>query len=221
MSKISRETLTDAIKDIQKYSSEKKKRGFVETIDLQISLKNYDPVKDKRFSGVFRLPHLPRPKYLVCVLGGAKHEGDCKNLKIPVLTADDLKKLNKNKKAIKKLADQYDAFLASASLIRQIPRIMGPGLNKAGKFPSVLGTNDDIRAKVDDQKATVKFQLKSKKTMCMGVAIGNVTMPEADIVNNITSSINYLVSLLTKNWQQVKRLYIKSTMGKPHRVFGF
>jgi len=221
MSKISRETLTDAIKDIQKYSSEKKKRGFVETIDLQISLKNYDPVKDKRFSGVFRLPHLPRPKYLVCVLGDAKHEGDCKNLKIPVLTADDLKKLNKNKKAIKKLADQYDAFLASASLIRQIPRIMGPGLNKAGKFPSVLGTNDDIRAKVDDQKATVKFQLKSKKTMCMGVAIGNVTMPEADIVNNITSSINYLVSLLTKNWQQVKRLYIKSTMGKPHRVFGF
>jgi hypothetical protein len=29
------------------------------------------------------------------------------------------------------------------------------------------------------------------------------------------------VSLLTKNWQQVKRLYIKSTMGKSHRIFGF
>jgi len=131
------------------------------------------------------------------------------------------KKLNKNKKAIKKLADQYDAFLASASLIRQIPRIMGPGLNKAGKFPSVLGNNDDITAKVDDQKATVKFQLKSKKTLCMGVAIGNVKMSEAELINNITSSINYLVSLLTKNWQQVKRLYIKSTMGKPQRIFGF
>jgi ribosomal protein L1 len=64
-SKISRETLTDAIKDILKYSGEKKKRGFTETIDLQISLKNYDPIKDKRFSGVFRLPHLPRPKYSV------------------------------------------------------------------------------------------------------------------------------------------------------------
>jgi len=221
MSKISRETLTDAIKDIQKYSSEKKKRGFTETIDLQISLKNYDPVKDKRFSGVFRLPHLPRPKYSVCVLGDAKHEGECKALKIPVLTAEDLKKLNKNKKAIKKLADQYDAFLASASLIRQIPRIMGPGLNKAGKFFFVLGNNDDIVAKVDDQKATVKFQLKSKKTMCMGVAIANVTMTEQEIINNITSAINYLVSLLTKNWQQVKRLYIKSTMGKSHRIFGF
>jgi len=220
MSKISREALTDAVKAILKESGEKK-RGFTETVDLQISLKNYDPVKDKRFSGVFRLPHLPRPKYSVCILGDAKHELEAKNAKLPILTADDLKKLNKNKKAIKKLADTYDAFLASASLIRQIPRIMGPGLNKAGKFPSVLGNNDDIVSKVDDQKATVKFQLKSKKTLCMGIAIGNVKMTEAEIMNNITSSINYLVSLLTKNWQQVKRLYIKSTMGRSHRVFGF
>ncbi len=29
------------------------------------------------------------------------------------------------------------------------------------------------------------------------------------------------VSLLPKNWQQVKRLYIKSTMGRSHRIFGF
>jgi len=98
---------------------------------------------------------------------------------------------------------------------------MGPGLNKAGKFPAVLGTNDDITAKVDDQKATVKFQLKSKKTLCMGIAIGNVKMSDNELINNITSAVNYLVSLLPKNWQQIKRLYIKSTMGKPHRIYGF
>jgi large subunit ribosomal protein L10Ae len=137
------------------------------------------------------------------------------------MSVDDLKKLNKNKKLVKKLAQQYDAFLASASLIRKIPRIVGPGLNKAGKFPSVLGANDDIPTKVDDQKATIKFQLKSKKTMCMGVAIGNVSMSEAEIINNINSAANYLVSLLTKNWQQIKRLYIKSTMGPSHRIYGF
>jgi len=28
-----------------------KKRNFVETVELQIALKNYDPQKDKRFSG--------------------------------------------------------------------------------------------------------------------------------------------------------------------------
>lgn len=46
------------------------------------------------------------------------------------MSADDLKKLNKNKKLIKKLARKYDAFVASDSLIKQIPRILGPGLSK-------------------------------------------------------------------------------------------
>jgi len=42
--------------------SQDKKRGFTETIELQIGLKNYDPQKDKRFSGSIRLPYVPRPK---------------------------------------------------------------------------------------------------------------------------------------------------------------
>ena len=76
------------------------------------------------------------------------------------MTADDLKKLNKDKKLIKKLAKEYDAFLASDSLIKQIPRILGPGLNKAGKFPSVVTHQDNLSTKVDEVKATVKFQMK-------------------------------------------------------------
>ena len=43
-----------------------KPRGFTETIELQIGLKNYDPQKDKRFSGAIRLPYVPRPKLKVC-----------------------------------------------------------------------------------------------------------------------------------------------------------
>jgi len=59
MSKISTDTLTEAIEAILK-SSKEKKRGFTETIELQVALKNYDPVKDKRFSGVVRLPVAPK-----------------------------------------------------------------------------------------------------------------------------------------------------------------
>jgi len=102
MSKISREALTDALKAILKFSLETKKRAFLETIDLQISLKNYDPVKDKRFSGVFRLPNIPRPKYMVCILGDAKHEGECKALGLPALTADDLKKTQQKQESDQK-----------------------------------------------------------------------------------------------------------------------
>jgi large subunit ribosomal protein L10Ae len=44
------------------------------------------------------------------------------------LTAEG--RLNKNKKLVKKLAKKYDAFLASEALIKQIPRLLGPGLSK-------------------------------------------------------------------------------------------
>ena len=54
------------------------------------------------------------------------------------MSVEDLKKFNKNKKIIKKFAKKYDAFLASDTLIKQIPRLLGPGLTKAGKFPTLV-----------------------------------------------------------------------------------
>jgi large subunit ribosomal protein L10Ae len=213
--------LREAVEGVVKHSTEVKKRKFVETVELQIALKNYDPNKDKRFAGAIRLPNIPRPKFAVCVIGDAKHLGECKDQKIPSLAEDDLKKMNKNKKLVKKLAKQYGAFLASASLIRKIPRLLGPGLNKAGKFPAVLGANENISEKVESVKASVKFALKSKKSLCLGVPIANLGMSPRDIANNITLAVNFVVTLLPKGWQQIKRLYIKSTMGPPQRIYGF
>lgn len=194
-----------------------KQRKFQETIELQIGLKNYDPQKDKRFSGSVKLPYCPRPNMKVCVLGDVKHCEEATALGIDSMTVDDLKKLNKNKKLVKKLAKKYAAFLASDSVIKQIPRLLGPGLNKAGKFPTLITHSDNLDAKVTEIRSSVKYQLK--KVLCLGVAVGNVGMPEKDLYVNLQMSINFLVSLLKKNWQNVKTLHIKSTMGKPHRLY--
>jgi large subunit ribosomal protein L10Ae len=72
MSKLSAETLKEAIAAVLK-GSEDKPRKFQETIELQIGLKNYDTQKDKRFSGTVKLPAMPRPRMTACVLGDVKH----------------------------------------------------------------------------------------------------------------------------------------------------
>ena len=77
-----------------------------------------------------RLKHVPKLKYKVCLLGDQQHIDEAKALGMDAMSADDLKKLNKDKKKVKKLAASYDAFLASDTLIKQIPRLLGPGLNK-------------------------------------------------------------------------------------------
>ena len=61
-------------------------------------------------------------------------------------------------------AKKYDAFLASESLIKQIPRLLGPGLNKAGKFPVLLTHQESMAGKIDEVKATIKFQMKKVRT---------------------------------------------------------
>jgi large subunit ribosomal protein L10Ae len=66
-------------------------------------------------------------QFLLCV--------QAEKLGLDYMDVESLKKMNKNKKLVKKLAKKYHAFLASEAIIKQIPRLLGPGLNKAGKYP--------------------------------------------------------------------------------------
>ncbi|CAD6577851.1 MAG: hypothetical protein TREMPRED_002050 [Tremellales sp. Tagirdzhanova-0007] len=226
MSKLQASSVRTSVKTVLAQSGEEtfkeaggKKRNFVETIELQVGLKNYDPQRDKRFSGTVRLPHIPRPRMSLCILADAMDVDRAKQLdeELPFMTVEDLKKLNKNKKLVKKLAQKYDAFLASDALIKQIPRLLGPGLSKAGKFPTPVSHTEDLARKVNEVRSTIKFQLK--KVLCLGVAIGHINMDEDHIVQNVMLSINCLISLLKKQWQNVQSLHIKSSMGKPQRLF--
>ncbi|KAJ8976503.1 hypothetical protein NQ317_018447 [Molorchus minor] len=200
-SKVSRDTLYECINAVLENSKEKK-RNFLETVEIQIGLKNYDPQKDKRFSGTVKLKHIPRPKMQVCVLGDQQHCDEAKANSVPYMD---------------KLAKKYDAFLASEALIKQIPRLLGPGLNKAGKFPGLLSHQESMTQKIDEVKATIKFQMK--KVLCLSVAVGHVGMTGDELAQNVHLSINFLVSLLKKHWQNVRSLHVKSSMGPPQRLY--
>uniref|UniRef100_A0A2K6QQH3 Ribosomal protein n=1 Tax=Rhinopithecus roxellana TaxID=61622 RepID=A0A2K6QQH3_RHIRO len=116
-----------------------------------------------------------------------------KAVDIPHMDIEALNKLNKNKKLVKKLAKKYNAFLALESLIKRIPQILGPGLNKAGKFPSLLTHNENMTAKVDEVKSTIKLQM--------------------------TKVLLKMTDDELKNWQNVRALYIESTMGMPQHLY--
>ena len=87
----------------------------------------------------------------------------------------------------------------------------------AGKFPTPVSHADSLSDKITEVKSTIKFQLK--KVLCMGVAVGNVDMTEDELIGNIMLSINYLVSLLKKGWQNVGSLTIKASMSPPKRLY--
>ena len=108
-SKVSRDTLYEAVREVL-HRNQWKRRKFLETLELHISLKNCDPQKDKRFSGTVRLKSTPRPKFSMCVLGDQQHRDETKAVDSPHMDTEALKKLSKNKKLVKKLAKKYDVF---------------------------------------------------------------------------------------------------------------
>ena len=108
-------------------------------------------------------------------------------------------------------------MFVSESIVSQLPKLGGKFFSKWGKFPFVIKGSEQVKTKVDEQLASVKFQLK--KVLCLAVAVGNVEMTEDQIRQNLNMTINFLISLLKKGWNNIKSLYIKTTMGKPVALF--
>jgi ribosomal protein L1 len=55
---------------------------------------NYDPQRDKRFSGTFKLPEVPRPNLKICVIGNAVHCEEAERIGVDKMSVGDLKKFN-------------------------------------------------------------------------------------------------------------------------------
>mmetsp|Transcript_40860 Transcript_40860/g.89404 ORF Transcript_40860/g.89404 Transcript_40860/m.89404 type:complete len:224 (-) Transcript_40860:409-1080(-) len=193
-------------------------RNFVETIELQIGLQDYDSRRDKRFAGTIRLPHVPKPRMTVCVLGDDLHCEQAHRLGVPCRSMAELKAMSRDKKALQRFRKSFDGMLCSDSLIKYMPRLLAPPLGRAGKFPKMIRHSDCLEEKVRELRSEIKFQLK--KVLCMGVAVGNVGMTPQQLRQNCLVAIKFLVSLLKKGWKNVKRLHLKSTMGRPFTIYG-
>merc|ERR1712232_647369 len=148
MSKVNSAVLENAVRDILAFSKgeeivhngetrQGKKRNFVETVELQITIKNFDPTKDKRFSGTYKLPVAPKHHMSICVIANAKHVEMCEKAGdkgLPFITQDQLKALKKKKAELKKIANKYDAFMGRP-----------PGLRRGG----------DLHHQVPDEESAV------------------------------------------------------------------
>ena len=83
--------------------------------------------------------------------------------------------------------------------------------------------NEKVEDKVKSLQNTVSFQLKFKTNgpMCLSAPVGHVDMDAKQIEENVTAAINFVLTLMKKGWQNVKKIHIKSTMGQSHTIYGF
>jgi large subunit ribosomal protein L10Ae len=226
--KINQESLLQAIEDILNEAQErndkrKEQRKFIETVEVQIGLKGFDPARDKRINATTVLPQAPKTAYKFCLLGNEAQCKEAEEMGLPFKSVDELKGFKRNKKLVKKMAKEYDMFLASSTMIRQIPRLLGPTLNKVGKFPLPITPNEKVADKVQQMKCTIKGSLKFKTgmPMCLSFPVANCSHDAEEVRKNMVHLINYLTTQFKKGWQNIKKIHIKSTMGSAHKIYGF
>ena len=98
----------------------------------------------------------PKPRLNIAIIGSAAHCMMAIKAGIPNIDEDGLKKFNKDKKLIKKWAKPYDVLIASESLMKKIPRLLGNVLVKIGKFPIMMTESENPTDKIQEVRQTVK-----------------------------------------------------------------
>ena len=196
--------------------AERKTRGFPETIDLQIMLRDFNTDKEKKFNSTVLLNHPVRRQMKICVVGNIGHVDQAKALGIDTQTLDEVNIFAKDAKLVKKWARKYDMILVSDALKLKFIKLVGKQVNSVGQQPSFVLENENIEGKLKELLQTVRFRIKKGPWLATAIACDSLSVDE--IRQNVLRAVNFLVSLLPKGWQNIRSLNIKSTMGAPSKL---
>ena len=137
---------------------------------------------------------------------------DAKKCADLVLRKDDIVELSKNKKKLKKLANEYDWFLGEASLMPLIGKGLGVVLGVRGKMPKPVPPKIKIESLILGARNKVPVTLKSSPVI--HVAVGSENMTDEQIAKNAITVFNFVKEKLPKGVANIRSIYIKLTMGK-------
>jgi large subunit ribosomal protein L1 len=203
------ENVLKALKDAR---GKAKKRNFSQTFDLIVNVKLLDLKKpENRFSETFTLPSgrgKGKEANVVIFSDSVKD----KNLKI--YKSSDIEKLGSNKRSLKKLAKETDFFLSEPKLMPMVGKSLGRILAPRGKMPSVIA--GDFKQMVSRYKNSVSLKMKDSPVIqCM---VGNESMADEDISENIVAVLKFLEKRLPKGRNNIGKVMVKLTMGKPVKI---
>ncbi|MBI3623134.1 hypothetical protein HY212_03585 [Candidatus Pacearchaeota archaeon] len=200
--------LKKALEELRK----SEERKFNQTVDLIINLQKFN-VKKETVNTFVILPFPVKEKKIAAFL-------ETKHPSIETITPDDFKRYN-DKKELKKLVNNFDFFIAQASVMPKVATVFGKVLGPAGKMPSPqLGIIMDANEKtIKELKEKVNKSVKLRtKEPTLKLAVGKQSMKDEEIIENILIIYNTVLKSLTKGNDNIKNVEVKFTMTKPVKI---
>ncbi|MEZ0319349.1 MAG: 50S ribosomal protein L1 [Pyrobaculum sp.] len=204
------------LKKIEEAIKTSRKRRFRQSVELILVLRGVDLSKpENRISMLVELPHPPRLNKIAAFAHGA-FEVQAKNAGVDaVITRQEVEGLAGNKRAIRKLAKQYDFFIAPPDLMPLLGRVVGPIFGPRGKMPEVVPPNVDVKTAVERLRRAVRVKVRNEPAIKVRVGAED-QKPEEILANVLTvlEEVNRKFNLR----QYLKDLYLKKTMGPPVKL---
>ncbi|MEM2145622.1 MAG: 50S ribosomal protein L1 [Candidatus Jordarchaeaceae archaeon] len=202
---------------IKKAKQNSKKRNFVQSIELAVNMKDIDLKKpENRLNVELTLPNEIGKEPKICVIAAGDLAVKAKDAGVFVIDKDELGEIARNKKNVKKLAQEYDFFVARADIMPQVGKTLGSVLGPRGKMPKPVPPNADIKTVLEQYKKSARIRMRENPVIHLRV--GNEQMDEKKIADNVQSVINFLEGKFEKGSRNIKSVYIKTTMGPAIKV---
>ncbi len=204
---------------IKKMRENSKKRNFTQTVDLIVNVKDVDLKNpSNRFVMEVMLPAGRGKDAKVCVVGKSLAEV-AKGIADEVVNEKMLEELEGDKRKIKKLVKSVDFFLAEPQLMARIGKSLGKYLGPRNKMPKPVPPQADIKTIVDRLKRSVRIVLKDAPLI--QCPIGTENMSDEDLKKNFDAVMSAIINKLPNGRNNIKSVYIKTTMGSPVKVDEF
>lgn len=193
-------------------------RNFTENVDLAINLKNLDMSQPQnRIDEEVILPNgLGKPiKVAVFAKGETAQKARGAGADY-VFDPEEILALGEDKNRARSLAEECNFFIAEAQYMPTIGKTLGPILGPRGKMPEPLTPDKDIVQLINKARSSIK--VRSKDRLTFHIPVGRKNMEPEKIAENIEAILSRIEHRLEKGSQNIKSIYVKTTMGPPVRV---
>ena len=207
---ITEANLVDMVKEAKTSTKERK---FKQSVELIVTFKDIDVKKGFAINEVVQLPKTSSPA-TVCVIATGDMSQKAKEAKADsVIGTEELDKFATNKRESRKFINKHDFFLADTKVMPTVGKTLGQLLGPRGKMPTPVPFDASIEAFLERFRSCIK--VRTRASLSIASKIGDVSMEDFDLAINAHAVLNAIEKKLPNGEKNMKKILIKTTMGKP------
>jgi len=194
----------------------------VQMVDVVINLQDLDFKKpEHQIDFYITLPHNVGKKKSIAALVDVDMYEDAKTVCDRAIPLHQFEEFAKDKKKAKKLAKQFDFFIAQSTIMTKIAANFGRVLGPKNKMPNpkagcVVLPKTNLKPLYDKLQKTVRILARTRPLV--QISIGREDMTDEQLADNLYLVYDQLIHHLPKERNNLKNLFIKTTMGPAKKV---